>query len=76
MSRTEHLVVNQRISWDTHGDPNQQGNQRRGGYVTALPSTPDGHYSIRADAGEMQYIKRDRLIAHDCDREYKPLGLK
>lgn len=57
-------VINQCICWDTHGDPNARGNVRRGGYITALPSTPDGHYSIRADAGEMQYIKRDQFIAH------------
>lgn len=57
------LVVNQYISWDTHGDPNVRGNERRGGYITALPG-PDGYYSIRADAGEMQYMRRERFIAH------------
>lgn len=59
----EDPVINQFISWDTHGDPTVRGNERRGGYITALKDS-SGYYSIRADAGEMQYMKRERFIAH------------
>lgn len=68
----EDLMVTQRISWDTHGDPSQLGNVRRSGYITALKDA-SGYYSIRADAGEMQYMRRERFIAHNCDRDYKAL---
>lgn len=57
-------VVNQYISWDTHGSPDVRGNVRRSGYITALPDAPGGSYSIRGEqCGDMYYMKRARFIA-------------